>query len=96
MGRPKAVITIDAQTQKKIQSFKDRLLQMSENDEVSETHKKVIDFIFNKLDPCSVNILIAYYEFGQSPSTVAKYLGVPPYIVASRIKRIITKCKSSI
>ena len=96
MGRPKAVITIDAQTQKKIQSFKDRLIQMSENDEVSETHKRVIDFIFNKLDPSEVNILIAYYEFGQSPSAVAKYLGARPYTIASRIKRIISACKSSI
>lgn len=91
-----ATLTIDKETQTKIKRFKDRLKEMSDNDEVSDIHKHIIDLIFNKLDTYDLNILIAYYDHDGKASDVARLLGVNPSVIYSRIKQIIKKCKYSI
>ena len=89
-------ITIDRNLQRRIKSFKDRLTQMVENDEISNSEKEGIYYILNELDTYDLNLLIAYFEYNCSPSPVAKVLGVQPSVVSSRIKKILNKCKSSI
>ena len=89
-------ITIDKELQRKVKCFKDRLSQMVENDEISDREKNGIYYVLNELDTYDLNILITYYEYDCSPTVVAKLLGVQPSVVSSRIKKILSKCKSSI
>lgn len=89
-------LTINKETQLKINRFKERLKQMYDNDDVGEEYKKVIHYIFNELDTYDLNLLIAYYENDGKASYVARLLGVNPSVIYSRIKQIIKKCKSSI
>lgn len=91
-----APLTITKDTQLKIKSFKDRLKQMIENEEINEIYKNKVCQVLNGLDTYDLNLLIAYYEYDCKASEVARLLGVNTSVIYSRIKDILKKCKSSI
>lgn len=88
-------ITIDSQVRSKIESFKNRLLQMAEQpDETSAFDARSIDIIINKLDDYDRNLLIAYYAVADcSPTRLGDLIGIDKTMVSQKIKKIINNIK---
>lgn len=90
-------LRIDTNLQLRIKSFKDRLKEMCDYDEVSPTHQHIIKYILNDLDEYDRNLLIAFYDYAEcSPTKLAKLFAVDASNINSRIKKIQTKCKQSL
>lgn len=88
-------IAITPDIQRSIKSFKLRLQEMCDNQEVNNSYQRIIQYLLNELDEYDLNILIAFYDQADcSPSKLSKLLGVDPSNVTKRIRNIITKCKS--
>lgn len=89
-------ITINKETQRSIASFKFRLKEMLDNQEVSEQHQKLIHYLLNDLEDYDLNILIAYFDQANcSASKLSKLLGLDPSNITSKINKIIKECRSS-
>ena len=87
-------IKITNETQEHIARYKQRLLEMSENDEIGEIDKKIVYIVFNKLSAYECNILCAYYDLADCSSTkLGNLLGISPGVAAARVKSINNKIK---
>lgn len=88
-------ITIDSKVRQKIESFRHRLIQMSQQpDESSEFDVTTIDIIVNRLDDYDRNLLLAYYAVADcSPTKLGNLIGVDKTIVSHRIASLIKKIK---
>lgn len=86
-------ITIDSQVRSKIDSFKNRLMQMAEQpDETSAFDVNSIDIILNRLDDYDRNLLLAYYAVAEcSPTKLGMLIGIDKTIVSHRISNLIKK-----
>lgn len=82
-------IVIDDEVRRRVKSFKDRLKEMSEYDEISTLDKLSVRIILEELDPYDQNILIAYYDYGGSATELGRMLQVSPQVIYSRIKKIL-------
>lgn len=92
-----APISIDKNTQRSIKSFKMRLLEMCDNQEVNQTTQTLIHYILNELEEYDLNLLIAYYDQAEcSSSKLSKLVGGDPSNITTKINKIIKKCRSSI
>ena len=81
-------ITIDDEVRSKIKSFSVMLENMKEDYGVESKQAKTIDIILTKLTPYDRNILLAFYEYDESPTALGKLLGVSPSVILSKIKVI--------
>lgn len=97
-SRGKSVaIKIDDDIRAQIKAFKDRLIEMSEYDELRDIDIKTIQFIINELDEYDRNILIAFYAVAdQSPSKLGRMLGVSPNNIIYQLKKIQTYVRNRI
>lgn len=81
-------IVIDDEMRRRVKSFKDRLKEMCEYDNLPLLTQNTIRVILEELDSYDQNILISFYDFECSTSQLAKTLGVSPQTINSRIKKI--------
>lgn len=87
------VIKIDDDMRKRINSFKKRLLQMYEYEEIPPNHKEIVDAIFS-LEEYEQNFIIAYYELADcSASKLAKIFNCIPSTVTTNVLKIKNKIK---
>jgi hypothetical protein len=89
-------ITIDSTVRGRIESFRQRLIQMSEQpDETSAFDVKSVDIIINGLDDYDRNLLLAYYAVAEcSPTKLGNLIGIDKTIVSHKINRIIKYLKN--
>lgn len=80
--------TIDDTVRSRIKSFSEMLVNMKEDYGPDSKQTRAIDVILNELDSYDRNIILAYYEYGESPSVLGRLLGVSPVVVLSRVKTI--------
>lgn len=88
--------SIDDNVRRRIKSFANVLKDMQEELPSTSPKHKAIDVILNQLDAYDRNIIIAFYEYGESPTALGKLLGVSPSVIISRIKKINQTIKSRI
>ena len=81
---------INDEVRKRIKSFSEMLVNMKEDYGPDSKQTKIINIILNDLDAFDRNFIIAYYEYGESPSVLSKLFGVSPVVILSRV-RTITK-----
>lgn len=80
--------TIDDSVRARIKSFSDMLVNMKEDYGEDSKQAKTIDIILTKLDAYDRNIIIAFFEYEQSPTALGRLLGVSPSVIISRITKI--------
>lgn len=83
-------IVIDDEIRRRVKSFKDRLKQMYEYDDLPTPTRTSIKVILEDLDSYDQNILILYFDFDCNKSKLSKTLCVSPHVINSRIKKIQT------
>lgn len=88
-------IIIDDDLKYQIKSFKNRLLEMREYEEVDYRESLIIDAIFNDLDEYDRNILIAS-QIITSKSSLGRLLGTTPSVIYSRITKINKILKTNV
>lgn len=86
-------IKIDSYVRNKIASFKNHYISLLEDPFVTLEEKKAIYYILNELEPYELNILIAYYEFGND---AASMLDISYSVLSSNVKRILNKIQNKI
>lgn len=80
---------INDEVRKRIRSFSEMLAEMKNDYGSMSEQARTIDIILNELDAFDRNFIIAYYEYGESPSILGKLFGVSPAVILSRVKKII-------
>lgn len=80
--------TIDDSVRSRIKSFSEMLLNLKEDYGPDSKQSRAIDVILNELDNYDRNIIIAFFEYNQSPTILGKLLGVSPAVILSRITKI--------
>lgn len=88
--------SIDDNVRRRIKSFANVLKDMQDELPSTSPQHKAIDVILNQLDAYDRNIIIAFYEYGESPTALGKLLGVSPSVIISRIKKINQTIKSRV
>ena len=88
--------SIDDNVRGRIQSCAGVLKDMQDELPPTSPQHKAIDIILNQLDAYDRNIIIAFYEYDESPTTLGKLLGVSPSVIVARIKRINQTIKKSL
>lgn len=90
-------IRITEDTRKRVRSFRNRLQEMSDNDEVRDIDKKTISYILSELDDYELNILFAYYDISNcSPTILGKILGVSSSVITNKLKKIHEKIRKAV
>ena len=87
-------LVIDDEVRARIKSFTNMLENMIEDYGMDSPQAKTINIILHKLDAYDRNFIIAYYEYGESPSDLGKMFGVSPSVIVARVKRIKKTIKS--
>lgn len=83
-----APIRIDHTVQQRVKNFSSRLFEMAVNGELTPDQIKAVDAILYKLDAYDSNLIIAYFDYDQSPSTIAKMMGTTSAVIVAKIKKI--------
>lgn len=83
-----ASLTISSSIQKDVKLYKQRLIEMSDRDEVRPIDKITIRIIVDELEPYDQYLLLAYYSLQLKPSDLAKVLGTTSQIITTRINKI--------
>lgn len=81
-------IVINDEVRTRIKSFTNMLENMSEDYGQDSPQAKSIDVILHKIDSYDRNFIVAYYEYGESPSDLGRMFGVSPSVIVARVKRI--------
>lgn len=94
-GRKPVQLSITPELKSQITHFRARLEEMaSYPDETSEFDVETVRIILHELDDADRNIILAYYGVANnSPTTLARLLGMNPVTMLSRVRRITTQIK---